>query len=104
MSVLLVYDLVFVDCDSVSEVFSLTNVEAVTCIMFLDRQFMSDLIFHVFSFLNVMDSSVIMRLHVPHLGSLHLAAIVAFEGTVKISLLLNAVSSFLVALDLLSFY
>ena len=48
--------------------------------MFLDRQFMSDLIFHVFPFLNFMDSPVIMRLHVPHLGSLHFVTVVVFEG------------------------
>ena len=48
--------------------------------MFLDRQFMSDFIFHVFPFLSVMDSPVIMRLHVLHLGSLHLVTVDAFEG------------------------
>ena len=48
--------------------------------MFLDRQLMSELIFHVFAFLNVLDSPVIMRLHVPHLGSLHFVTVVAFEG------------------------
>ena len=41
---------------------------------------MSELIFHVFAFLNVMDSPVIMRLHAPHLGSLHFVTVVAFEG------------------------
>ena len=48
--------------------------------MFLDRQFMSELIFHVFLFLNAMDSPVIMRLHFPHLGSLHFVTVVAFEA------------------------
>ena len=88
MSVLFVFELPFVDRDSVSEVFSLTSIEDFTFrayymmayMMLLDRRFMSDLIFHVFSFLNVMDSPVIMRLHVPRLGSLHLVNVVAFEG------------------------
>ena len=48
--------------------------------MFLDRQFMSELIFHIFPFLNVIDSPVIMSVHVPHLGSLHFVTVVAFEG------------------------
>ena len=47
--------------------------------MFLDRQFMSDLIFHVFPFLNAMDCPVMMRLHVPHFGSLHSVTVVAFQ-------------------------
>ena len=44
--------------------------------MFLD----SDIILHVFPLLNVIDSPVIMRLHVPHLDSLHFVTVAAFEG------------------------
>ena len=48
--------------------------------MFLHWQLMSDIILHVFPLSNVIDSPIMVRLHVPHLGLLHFVTVAAFEG------------------------
>ena len=64
-------------------------------IIFFDWQFMSDIILHVFPFLNVLDSPVIMKLYMFRISARYiLLLLLPLRVSMKISLLLKVFFNF----------